>query len=136
MGAQSTLLLQVAALLVPPAMPAASSADGAAEADTAAEEPADAEVEAGSAVLYVSAEESVEQVRGLLSMKSCSNPNHKPWQRGAVHVCGKEHGAGVRLTSHSVIFVLRRVVSRRQFHVLDSSSRQAGAWHGHAALHA
>lgn len=70
MGAQSTLLLQVAALLVPPATPAASPAGGSVEADAAAEEPADAEVEAGSAVLYVSAEESVEQVRDSLRIAS------------------------------------------------------------------
>ena len=73
-SAQSTLLLQVAALLVAPDPPAASPAGGAAEADAAAEELADAEVEAGSAVLYVSAEESVEQVRGLLPIQYCSEP--------------------------------------------------------------
>ena len=68
-GAQSTLLLQVAALLVAPTTPGVSpdgSSLAAAKADAAVEEPADAEVEPGSTVLYVSAEESVEQVRGLL----------------------------------------------------------------------
>lgn len=66
---QSTLLLQVAAMLAP-AVPAAAPAAAEAGAEAGTEEgaavdawTADGEVEAGSAVLYVSAEESVEQVR-------------------------------------------------------------------------
>ncbi|KAK9843738.1 hypothetical protein WJX81_004492 [Elliptochloris bilobata] len=57
---KSTLLLQVAAMLVAPVTPTVAPA--AADEGAAVAEPADAEVEAGSAVLYVSAEESVEQV--------------------------------------------------------------------------
>ena len=62
------MLLQVAAMLAP-AAPAASPAAAEAGAEAGAEGAAvdawtaDGEVEAGSAVLYVSAEESVEQVR-------------------------------------------------------------------------
>lgn len=59
--AQSTLLLQVAALLGSPAAPAAAPT-AAPNAEAGAGEGAD-DVEAGVTVLYVSAEESVEQVR-------------------------------------------------------------------------